>query len=82
MIWKRVNWPDLLVEAFEAGPLTRNDVIRICGDYFFVNPWSLIRQHGFVIEPTGTKSYGELNNPPYYRMISKPSYMLEQVHNK
>ena len=78
--WVKPRWPERLVAEFEAqGKLTRVDVIKICGDSFFVNPWVMLRKHGFRLEATGEKDVTKGWNPPFYRMLGKPSYMDERV---
>ena len=77
--WVKPRWPERLVAEFEAhGKLTRIDVIRVCGGSFFVNPWVMLRAHGFRLEPTGEKAVTK-GHPPFYRMLGKPSYMDERV---
>jgi hypothetical protein len=78
--WKKADWPTLLVAEFEArGELTMHDVIRVCGEMFCADPWGIVRQQGFVVEPTGRKDRSRSHNPRYFRMVSKPSWLDEKV---
>ena len=78
--WLKPGWPERLVAEFESrDKLTRVDVIKVCGNSFFVNPWVALRTHGFMLKPTGEKDLAAKGHPPFYQMISKPSYMVERV---
>src|ERR1017187_5373721 len=81
--WLKPGWPERLAAEFESrGKLTRVDVIKVCGHAFFVNPWVTLRAHGFILKPTGKKDVAAKGPPPFYQMISKPSYMTKRVSHE